>query len=493
MKRMISIIGLFALFAVEEAQACNPLLLHAPPYTVAELAGVCADDANLSTTGLPFNIFGFPAGTCRDAAGFGIAMQLCSSGTCTAVEQAKQCSGGGTGCAGFTVSCDTEPVIVNQYMTLFAQPNLTGTWPCSEPCVGQVGLGKISCCTCPVRHSMLWETYLMPIHKPVCDARFPPTQCCATGAGTPTCTGPGGIEGIGEIGDPTKCTAAPPPAFDPLAHRCGNAAGYQVSATPAQLATAGAADFSNLQNPMALCCLIGWAQAAKPATSNMDCIERRVNGGEDFLAFYNEGGPKGTPSVAIADPDKYADVLYPNRLFMVEPLTGVPVNGFYNAKGERCNYRTAGAVVLKTSVEQMTLFDSALVAGAPPADVLPSCCNLVVLGLERVCPAANPGSTAQDWVAQPPRSTVTRCTAAAEMKIHYALFDLCDPTAKQRPRFHNVVSIPALGESFTAMGKNYFPVTPVGLDALQKMNIPSPTPGGCLTGFKLVNGKCEID
>lgn len=302
------------------------------------------------------------------------------------------------------------------------------------------------------------------------------------------CSDPAAVwDGTSCVGGTSSPSPSPSPtsapAFDPLANRCGTHAGYP-SSMPSPAPSGMPSSFDQLMNPMAACCWNGWAQANDPASSKMDCIERRVTTGEDFLKFYYEGGPRGTPAVPTPEQVTYAGVSYPNQLFMLNSVGSAPVNGFYNAKGERCGYNTG----TKTAPAQMALFDAALDAGSPPADVKPNCCNLILLGLERACPDRDP-STGQHWRAGPPESAVTRCTAASEMKVHFALFDLCNPVDKKRARFHGVTSIGGITNT------DNFPVAPLELDVLIKKSFPSsvPSPAPCPTGFiKNSAGKCEI-
>lgn len=267
-------------------------------------------------------------------------------------------------------------------------------------------------------------------------------------------------------------------------HQCGTA-GFAPSKFPSALPSGSPTAFSQLMNPMVACCWNGWCQAGDPASCKMDCTQGVP--GTDFLKFYNEGGPRAIPPVPAARADQDAGVLYPNRLFMVD--RGVPVNGFYNSKGARCSYRdpVTKVAVPKTAPEQMAFFDEALDSGKPSTFVDPDCCSLMILAFERRCPTQNPKNGTR-WTAFPGAgpydSTVTRCTAAASMRTHFYMVDVCNPNVKKRALFHAVTSFQG------ADGKDKFKVDPINLQVI----IQKTYPGACPGGFKDVGGGlCEID
>lgn len=273
-------------------------------------------------------------------------------------------------------------------------------------------------------------------------------------------------------------------AIIPADHQCGTA-GSAPSMMPSPVPT-GVTSFSQLQNPMAACCWNGWCQSTDPASCKLDCIQAAP--GADFLEFYNAGGPLANPPVMAIRVDEDAGVKYPNRLFLLDRF-GTPYNGFYNSKGARCKYRnaTTNAQILLTAPEQMKLFDDAIIASKAPPEVDQDCCSVMIFALERTCPTANPVSNpAQILTVSPPSSTVTRCTAAASLRAHFLLFDVCDPTKKKRARFHGVTSLDA------ATNADIFKTTPIDMQKIIEGTFPA---GTCpLEGFRMDPGNiCVIN
>lgn len=261
-------------------------------------------------------------------------------------------------------------------------------------------------------------------------------------------------------------------AFSAPDHQCGTAG--SVSSMMPTPAPTGVSSFSQLMNPMAACCWNGWCQSTNPASCKLDCIQAIP--GADFLPFYNAGGPLATPPVPLARVDEDAGVTYPNRLFLLDRY-GVPLNGFYNSKGGRCNYRNPGSTtqLLLTAPQQMDLFDTAITDGKPPSVVDPDCCNVLIFALERRCPTANPTSTTQVLTISPPSSTVTRCTAASSLRAHFSLYDVCDPTMKKRTRFRGVTSLT------NAANADIFKTEAIDMQTIIRATFP---PGTCPEGFR---------
>jgi hypothetical protein len=293
------------------------------------------------------------------------------------------------------------------------------------------------------------------------------------------------------------CTGAPsggPGTWN--SHACGSGTGHcapsilptyipSTSASPLPAATA----FSEIVNPMAACCGIGWGESI-PA-EKFDCVEAipippAPPVFHSFLEFYNDG--------ASADPIKTANVTYPNRMFVVGD-DGVPLNGFYNALGKRCSYldTTTNPRVTRTltAAEQMKLLNEALNTGPvhnfPPsplhptstgiaAEVPDSCCNAVVFALERTCPIKDflPNAGGIQVAVSKTFAGVTtrRCTAAREMKLHFAVYDLCDPNVVKRTRFKTSTTFPSEDPRQVSIVQ----ALPVQITNLIAQNYPVPSP-----------------
>lgn len=276
---------------------------------------------------------------------------------------------------------------------------------------GTFGTASQRCCGCPINPSAEWSSMTAAQQAE-----------CASPSPSPT----------------PSPTPTPACSFSWADHQCGTGGSIGPSAMPSPVPPGTTWD--KLMNPMAACCWNGWCESAvDPTTCKMDCVAAKP--GKDFMEFYNAGGPLG--GVPSPRPEEDAGVLYPNRLFLLD-TQGVPYNGFYDQHGKRCKYSdAAGAAKKLTGGEQLDLFDAAIAANKPPTTgatrVSADCCNVMILGFERTCPMNNP-SDGTKWRASPPESVVTRCTAAATMKVHFLLVDLCDPTNKKRARFHGVTS-----------------------------------------------------
>jgi hypothetical protein len=96
---------------------------------------------------------------------------------------------------------------------------------------------------------------------------------------------------------------------------------------------------------------------------------------------------------------------------------------------------------------QMKLYNAAMTTMAmpslPDADVAPQCCMLTVFALERRCPLADTfGPSAIRLAMTVPNggTNVRRCTAAKEMKLDFAIYDLCDTSLVKWGRFKLITS-----------------------------------------------------
>ena len=138
------------------------------------------------------------------------------------------------------------------------------------------------------------------------------------------------------------------------------------------------------------------------------------------LSAQSDSGAQGTVD---------AGLIFPNRLFLVDS-TGRPITGFYNEKGERC------LLPGRTPSQQLALYD----ALAIPAGVDRTCRFLVRAALETRCPQNSGGGlvrTVGPGVAGIPttpavltdanNSTVVRCTAASDIRVHLDVTDVADP------------------------------------------------------------------
>lgn len=276
-----------------------------------------------------------------------------------------------------------------------------------------------------------------------------------------------------------KSTIPGPPAqWD--GHACGISGGGHCApsllppAAPLNSASPlpSAASFTDLVNPMAACCGMGWVEDPDSG-QKLDCVEAIAPTAptyESFITFYNK-----EPS-----PDKItnANVAYPNRMFVLG-RDGIPLNGFYRPTGARCPYRnpTTKNNITLTATQQMSLFDEALLESKPPtpstaiptAEVDPSCCNLVIFALERRCPIS-------DTIGGEPVAVTTgstrRCTAAIEMKLDFAVIDICDPTITKRVRFRTATSY--RGEKPEAV--TYTVTNPIEISNLVQSFYPKPAP-----------------
>lgn len=288
-------------------------------------------------------------------------------------------------------------------------------------------------------------------------------------------------------------------------HRCGKGNGHCAESIIPPAAPVGSAsplppvtDFTDIYNKMPACCGMGWGENADGA-QKFDCLEAVAPAAptyETFLAFYN----KGSEGHFRTD----AGVVYPNRMFVVGK-DGIPLNGFYEPSGRRCFYRnpTTKEKVRLSAADQMALFDAALLANKPPvgtspAEVDPSCCNLVIFALERKCPENDVIGGIQvaldDTVAG---VTYRRCTAAKEMKLNFAVIDLCDQTLVGRARFRTATSYRGENPNKVTMTN----VSPITISNLVSEFYPqpgpsaSPVPACPSSAFYLVpwsNGACRL-
>lgn len=434
---------IFSVGQIERVEACGLLPSKAfGTYTLADFNLVCAADY-MAVTGFSNNpMTGFTAGFCSQYGDNTGAMHLCTGGLCTAPFQQAQCGMGG--CAAFTVATAANPIFCEYSCTPLA-PNLL---PFCDKTItsGSCGFGNGVCAGC---------------NAAVLDMCTVQTSASPTPSSAPS--------------------PVPVPAIVPIDHQCGGGATTSIMPSPVPSTVTS---FSQLMNPMAACCWNGWCQSTNPASCKLDCIQAVP--GNDFLAFYNAGGPLANPPVATARVDEDAGVLYPNRLFLLDRF-GTPYNGFYNSKGARCKYRTPGSStqLLLKAPEQMKLFDDAILANKPPPEVDADCCNVMIFALERTCPTANPTSTTQILTVSPPSSTVTRCTAAASLRAHFFLYDICDPTKKKRARFHGVTSLEA------ATNVDIFKTQPIDMQKIIRGTFPA---GTCPEGFKAGSGDtCVIN
>jgi len=244
---------------------------------------------------------------------------------------------------------------------------------------------------------------------------------------------------------------------------------------------------------------MGWGENVDGGRK-FDCLEAVAPAAptfETFLAFYNKG--------VAGDARKDAGIVYPNRVFAVGK-DGIPLNGFYEPTGKRCFYRDPSTKqqVRLSAAAQMDLFDTALSQNKPPvgtspAEVDASCCNLVIFALERKCPENDTIGGVQvaidDVVAG---VTYRRCTAAKEMKLNFAVIDLCDPTVVGRARFRTATSY--LGENPDKVTMTI--TTPITVSNLVSEFYPQPGPSASpippcpSSAFYVVpwsNGTCRLN
>lgn len=234
---------------------------------------------------------------------------------------------------------------------------------------------------------------------------------------------------------PPGCGVIPPASWD--THACGTG-GTNCWDSEVPPPVPSGVTFSNLTNKMAACCGRGWGETTSASSQKLDCVETKLpapGSFKSFLEFYNEG--------AIPNSLTTAGLSYPNQMFLLDK-NNIPLNGFYDQSGHRCRYRDASTKAVKTltAAQQMALFQTALTemkppSGGSPAEVDPLCCNLVVFALERTCPTISPVGGVKLTVTD---SGTTRCTAAKEMKLDFAVIDLCDPSLVKRPRFRIATS-----------------------------------------------------
>ncbi len=238
---------------------------------------------------------------------------------------------------------------------------------------------------------------------------------------------------------------------------------WYPSPRPSPLA---AETFDKVVNPMAACCGMGWAENMD-AARKFDCVEARPSAAvaSDFLSFYNEG--------AVADDMTTAGLTFPNQMFVLG-RNGVPLNGFYNQKGARCNLATP-----RNPADQLTLYRTALTNMVVPVGATAdnaNCCNLVVFALERTCPTT-PTVAGGTISISSTFGTTVRCTAAASMKLHFAVFDLCDSAVTRRTRFRVATSYPPVaGPSGTPGNVSSFPVDTIDVVNLVRRFYPEPSP-----------------
>lgn len=286
---------------------------------------------------------------------------------------------------------------------------------------------------------------------------------------------------------PCVVTPAPATPAEWSEHAC-SASGCAPSAlpTPAPSGTpsplpAGTV-FSNLVNPMANCCGMGWAENPN-AAQKLDCVEAApATPGPGvpptaFETFYSAG--------SVSDSIKTANISYPNELFLLDQ-NGKPMNGFYTQEGKRCNLS-----VPLDGKAQLTLIRQALQFSAPPttppiwtasgaawspapaATVASNCCILVTFALERRCPVNDTAGAGVVIVARTDGATgVRRCTAADEMKAHYGVIDLCNADVVKRGRFRTATSLGSVDPTLTTRT----PASPVVISELIREFYPVATP-----------------
>lgn len=282
------------------------------------------------------------------------------------------------------------------------------------------------------------------------------------------------------------CNTVPPP--NPggwVGHACGKGVGHcspSVVPPPAPIGSASplptAADFDEIANPMAACCGMGWGEDTDSA-SKLDCVEAVAPIAptyKSFLTFYKEGED--------SDKIKTAKVTFPNKMFVLG-RDGIPLNGFYDQGGRRCNYRnpTTKEAIRLTKDQQMALFDEALsndkvpnpsaVSGIPPVEVDPLCCSLIIFALERRCPKEDTigginVATTVTWAG----STTRRCIAAKEMKLNFGIIDLCDPKVVKRGRFRIATSYLGQDPKLATIALN----SPISVANLVSEFYPKPSP-----------------
>ncbi len=285
--------------------------------------------------------------------------------------------------------------------------------------------------------------------------------------------------GAPAVGD---CTTIPGNAGQWKKHACDAGPGYLCADSDLPVPPPpGGGTFASLANKMAVCCGRGWGENIGPGLK-MDCVEAKpppVGTFQSFLNFYSAG--------ATSDFVTTAGLTYPNRMFVVDSA-GIPLNGFYDRRGRRCNYRdpaTKTAMQL-TPADQLDLLqyaitNSTLASGVPTgfvalppgssaatstAEVDPSCCNAVIFALERICPeTVNPATIggkilSTDFTAA--GVTTRRCTAAKQMKLDFAVVDVCDPSLTQQARFR-------VATSFTGEDPNRATIFPTGTLEIQAL------------------------
>jgi hypothetical protein len=199
-----------------------------------------------------------------------------------------------------------------------------------------------------------------------------------------------------------------------------------LAATPAESAisnwalhrcdlTSPGISFPDMANARMACCMYGWFENAPG--SKLDCMQTPTYATFDEL--YN----------AVPDPNNPGidGLARPNRVFVVDSITGTPIPGFYDpANGLRCNYRNTTGTPIKMQISrQYELFDQAITTGKLPTEVPQNCTRLIRVALETICPP-NPSTSVPMWRETDTEGNV-RCSAAKTIKLHIGVNDLvCD-------------------------------------------------------------------
>jgi hypothetical protein len=302
------------------------------------------------------------------------------------------------------------------------------------------------------------------------------------------------------LGEPRSVRAAsclPIPPLSWIFHEC-TAAVTACAPSDVPLGAPVGATFADLTNKMAACCGRGWGENNNSA-QKLDCVQALAPPGPTqgaFIKFYNAGGPLPNATVATAG------LAYPNQAFILDPQN-VPINGFYDTSGKRCNYLNngTGAPLALTPTQQLAVLENAVTNMALPAGavanakVTPNCCNMVLVALERKCPGADVIGGVQVAYTDPV-SGVRRCTSAQQMKLDFALIDLCDPLLTNRTRFRMATTF--TGEDPKQV--SLFPNVPVDVSALILDFYPPPAAGvaavcpasSAVVQIPWTSGKCSL-